>query len=80
MKYTITISELIKRSIIRTDFNEEWKNKMTDEEISQFDRESYDMCLEKGVLKKFPDLNASYLAKYIDRCVLYDLFKKLELS
>ncbi len=75
MEYTITIQELIKRPVIRTDFNEEWMNKMTDEELSQFDKECYDMCINDGISEKYPDINAACLAKHIDRRILYDLFK-----
>ena len=75
MEYTITIQELIKRPTIRTDFDEEWMNKMTDEELSQFDKESYDMCIKDGTPEKYPDINAACISKHIDRCVLYELFK-----
>lgn len=34
MEYSITIKELIKSPIIRNDFDEEWMNKMTDDELS----------------------------------------------
>jgi hypothetical protein len=75
MSYTITIKELINRPIIRNDFDEEWMNKMTDDELSQFDKESYDLCIEEGVLEKYPDINAACLSKHIDRDILYNLFK-----
>jgi hypothetical protein len=39
--YTISINELIKRPIIRNDFKEEWMNKMTDDELSQYNKECY---------------------------------------
>lgn len=74
-KYTISIKELIDRPIIRNDFEEEWMNKMTDEELSQFEKESYQMCLEEGTPEKYPDVNAACLAKHIDRRILYDLLK-----
>jgi hypothetical protein len=41
MGYSITVQELIKRPIIRTDFDEEWMNKMTDDELNQFDKDTY---------------------------------------
>jgi hypothetical protein len=75
MEYSITIQELIKRPIIRSDFDEEWMNKMTDDELSQFDKESYKMCIEEGVVEKYPDINAACLSKHIDMGILYDLFK-----
>lgn len=71
------IKELIERPVIRNDFNEEWMNKMTDEEIDQFEKESYQMCLEKGG----PDADSEeiitkWVANYIDRGILYELFKE----
>lgn len=47
MGYSITIKDLLERQIIRNDFKEEWMNKMTDEELSQFDKESYQLCLKE---------------------------------
>ena len=79
MLYTISIDELIERPIIRNDFNgkdEEWMNKMTDDEYEQFYEESYQMCLAEGTPEKCPDINAACLSKHIDRCILYELFKE----
>ena len=76
MNYTITIEELIERPIIRNDFKEEWMNKITDDELSQFNNESYQLCLEEGTVAKYPNINAIYLCKQIDRGILYDLFSK----
>jgi len=72
--YSITIPELIKRPIIREDFDEEWMNKMTDLEISQWDKETYAIIEAEGVTG-FPAINAAYLSKHIDRSVFYKLFK-----
>lgn len=77
--YTISIKELLERPIIRVDFNEEWMNKMTDEELSQFDRESYQFCLNEGASEKYPDINAACLSKHIDRTILYKLMKENKL-
>jgi hypothetical protein len=74
--YSITIKDLIHRPIIRYDYNEEWMNKMTDEELAQFDKESYQLCLKEGVLEKYPDINAACLSKHIDRTILYNLIKE----
>jgi hypothetical protein len=74
--YTITIDELLERPIIRNDYDEEWMNKMSDEELNQFDNESYEICLDEGVPKKYPDLNAAHLSKHIDRTILYNIFKE----
>jgi len=51
-------------------------NKMTDDELSQFDKESYELCLKEEVLEKYPDINAACLSKHIDRGILYNLFKQ----
>ena len=75
MEYTLKIEELIKRPIIRSDNAEEFLNKMTDEEIRQWEKEVEDNLLEAGVVQKFPDWNAEFLAKTIDRAILYNLFK-----
>ena len=74
--YTITIQELLERPIIRNDYNEEWMNKMTDNELNQFDKETYQMCIENGTPEKFPDINAAHLSKHIDRNILYKLLKQ----
>ena len=75
MKYTLKIEELIKRPIIRNDRPEEFLNKMTDEEIEQWEKEVEQNLMQEGVDKKFPDWNAAFLAKTIDRGILYSLFK-----
>ena len=75
MKYTIGIKELIKRPIIRNDQSEEYLNKMTYEEILQWEAEIDQSLLAAGVDKKFPDWNAAFLGKIIDRSILYDLMK-----
>lgn len=76
-EYTITITELIERPNIRDEFedNEIWMNKMTDEELEQFDEESRLMCIEEGVEEKYPDMNAAIISKHIDRGILYKLFQ-----
>lgn len=77
MKYTTSIEELVERPIIRDDFDEEWMNKMTDEELDQFGEESYQMCLEKGDPDADPEEIIMMLgANYIDRGILYELFKE----
>ena len=74
MKYKLTILELIQRPIIRNDNAYEFLNKMTDKEIDQWDKEVMQMLKKEKVLEVFPDWNAAYLAKMIDRQILYDLF------
>lgn len=74
MEYTLTIQELIQRPIIRNDNAYEFLNKMTNEEIEQWDKEAEQMLKDEKVPEMFPDWNAAYLAKIIDRQILYDLF------
>lgn len=74
--YSITIQELLERPIIRNEFDEEWMNKMTDDELNQFDKETYQMCIENGTPEKVPDINAACLSKHIDRNILYKLLKQ----
>jgi len=74
-KYSITIQELLERPIIRNDFTDEWMNKMTDEEILQYDKETKQICIENGTPEKFPDINAAFLGKSIDRSIMYNMFK-----
>lgn len=76
--YSISIQELLERPIIRNDFEDEWMNKMTNEELSQFDKESYQLCIEEGVQEKFPDINAACLSKHIDRSILYKIIKNTQ--
>jgi len=75
MKYTISIIELIKRPIIRKDKPEEFLNKMTDDEFKQFDEEITINLKKEKTIENFPEWNAAYLAKLIDRSILYDIFK-----
>ena len=56
MEYTIGVKELLTRPIIRRDFDEEWMNKMTDEELAQWDGEVYANILEEGITG-FPETN-----------------------
>jgi hypothetical protein len=74
--YSITIQELLERPIIRNDYNEEWMNKMTDEELTEFNKETRQLCIENGTLDKFPDINAACLSKFVDRNTLYELLKE----
>ena len=74
IKYSVSITELIDRPIIRNDHGEEWMNKMTDDEIEQWHNEAYAICKADGLYKTY-ELNACHLAKHIDRGILYNLFK-----
>lgn len=74
MEHTIKIEELIKRPIIRNDKSEEFLNKMTDDEIRQWENEVKQNLLEQGVVQKFPDWNVAFLAKSIDTSILYKCF------
>ena len=70
MKYALTIMELLKRPIIRNDKSFEWENKMTDEELKQFDKEVDINSLESG-----DEIGVGGTARYIDREILYNIFK-----
>jgi len=74
MEYTIKIGELIARPVIRNDNAYDFLNKMNDEEIDQWDKEVSKILKEEKVPEMFPDWNAAYLAKCIDREIIYDLF------
>lgn len=76
MEYSITLEELIKRPIIRNDKPEEFLNKMTVEEIEQWEAETEVILLQEGVKKIFPDWNAAFLARTIDRSILYSILKE----
>ena len=71
MEYTITISELLDRVQIRSDKSFEWENKMTNEELGQFESEVVQMCIDEGA----EDTSVCYTAKIIDREILYNVFK-----
>jgi len=75
MNHTISIKELIDRPIIRSDRPDEWMNKCTNEEIHQWEDEVYQILREEGVPEVFPDFNSAFLAKCIDRDIIYRLFK-----
>ena len=74
-KHSIPIDELLKRPIIRNDSAFEFLNKMTDEEIRQWNSEVEQMLIEEKAPRKFPDWNAAFLAKKVDTDILYNLFK-----
>ena len=62
MEYTIKIEELIKKPIIRNDKFPDFLNKMTDEEIKQFEKEVAYNLSEDNIEPKFPDWNAAFMA------------------
>lgn len=76
MERALSIVELINRPIIRNDKPYEFLNKMTDEELKQWDDETVELLREENVKSIFPDWNAAYLAKMIDSQILYELFVK----
>lgn len=76
MEYTLTIEQLISRPIIRNDNSHEFLNKMTDEEIRQWEKEIEHNLIEEGVSKKFPDWNAAIVSKVIDTDIIYIIIKK----
>ncbi|MFW6246726.1 MAG: nucleoside 2-deoxyribosyltransferase [bacterium] len=80
MTHKISIRELIERPIIRDDSWLEYLNKMTDIEISEFEKEIETILENEGVEKKFPDWNQSYLSKIVDRDILYNTFNLLPMK
>jgi hypothetical protein len=78
--YSLTIEELFKRPIIRNDQMVEFLNKMTDDEIDQWDKEVGLILEEEKVPDVFPDWNNAYLSKIIDRDILYNLFEMSEIE
>jgi len=70
MIYSITIEELIWRPIIRYDYNDEWMNKMTDDEIDQYNKELNDMVSQLSIEEHMNCI----ASKTYDRNVLYGLF------
>jgi hypothetical protein len=80
MKYTISLKELIDRPVIRNDRPDKWMNKMTDEEIWQWEDEVHQVLIAEGVPETFPEFNADFLAKCIDRDILYALLSEEHLK
>ena len=74
-RYTISLDELIKREPIRSDLMG-FLNKMTDAEISRWERETNKMLKEEKVPETFPEWNAAFLAKHIDRQILYEILEQ----
>ena len=75
MNYSLEISNLIERDLIRNDYPFEFLNKMTDQEINQWEKEVKEILLEEGVHNTFPEWNSAFLREIIDRDILYNLFK-----
>ena len=73
MEHRITINELINRKQIRSDHSFEWLNRMTDDEIQEFDDELDVELTEMGVDHTFPQWNSTVTAKYIDRDIMFRL-------
>lgn len=69
------LKDLVKREIIRDDYSEEFLNKMTDKEISDWEHDIKVKLISEGVEEKFPVWNGAYLSKVIDAGILYQLFK-----
>ena len=76
MNYTVSIRDLVKRPLCRVDLAEEWMNKMTDEEIRQWEKELTEEMIDDGHKRNFPDWNASFLASTVDRSIVYKLLKE----
>lgn len=71
--FSISIEELIKKPIIRNDKFPNFLNKMTDEEIKQFDKELDEILLEEKNIKENFDYQTEWLTKVINRDILYNL-------
>lgn len=72
------IHELISRPIIRNDQSEEFLNKMSDNEIMQWEMEISQSLIADGVKQQFPEWNAAFLSKLIDWSIMYDIIKENE--
>jgi hypothetical protein len=55
-------------------------NKMTDEEVAQYEKEVYQICVENGTPDKFPDINAECLSKLVDRNIIYEILKEKQIE
>jgi hypothetical protein len=75
MGYSISIMELLDRPIIGNRYALEFMNKMTEEENIQYEKELNVIMRESKTPEKYPDWNSEYLAKTIDRQILYDVLK-----
>jgi len=78
MEYSISIKELLSRPNINEGIFPEFYNKMSNEEVHQFQNEVIKNAIENGVPNKFPDMNAAIMAAEIDRDILINLFKLSE--
>lgn len=72
------LKSLVKRPIIRNDYSEEFLNKMTNQEIKDWEHDVKMCLIQNKVPEKFPDWNSAYLCKVIDTSVLYELLKESE--
>jgi len=75
MKYSLKLIDLIDRPILSTAYAEEFLNKMTNEEISLWEKETELILIEGGVKPTFPEWNVAYLSKTIDCDILYKCLK-----
>jgi len=76
MKNKFDLRELSKKPILRNDQALEFMNKMTDEEIIEYDK-SVELLLDKrGVPEYFPDRNSARLSQNIDDEILYTILKQ----
>jgi hypothetical protein len=75
--YTISIIELLDRPIIRNDQQYEWMNKMTDEELDNWQKESIEII--KDTTENYEVYNGNWMldliSKHIDRDILYRIMK-----
>jgi hypothetical protein len=74
--YSISIEELIDRPILHYQYEEEWMNKMTDEEILQYESEVRDILVRENIFNKDISIKDARLAKFNNRTTLYKLVKQ----
>jgi hypothetical protein len=74
--YSISIEELINRPLLHYQYDEEWLNKMTEQEILQYESEVRDILVKESIFNKDISIEEARLAKYSSRTTLYKLIKQ----
>lgn len=76
-KYSISIEELLNRPILHFQYDEEWMNKMTEDEILQYELEARAISIQEEIQDKSQSLEILLRQKYRDRTIIYNLLKKI---
>ena len=71
-----SIRELIKRPLMYKHHALEVFNKMTPEELKDWDEYTSEKLKEKGVVQTYPDWGSAILAQEIDYDILYTIIKE----